>query len=147
LARPTHLRRVQVPGDPLSSRQHLEQPPGAKRLRLSLRDHRLDRLGADGVSEQEVGGLAQEHAIGSATVTLHRGPGIVEVARQQRFEDLGVVRLAERGGADEVAEERGDDPALGTQTAEPSGVAHSEKNLARSGFGSPQVGHRPIERV
>jgi len=51
-------------------------------------------------------------------VTLLRGPGIVEVARQQRFEDLGVVRLAERGEADEAAEECGDDPALGTHTAD-----------------------------
>ena len=53
----------------------------------------------------------------AAPVTLHRSAGLIEVHVEDRAKDLGIVRLRQRRGADEVAEEDSDEPALHGQAS------------------------------
>jgi hypothetical protein len=53
-----------------------------------------------------------DELLDAAAVTLENRPQIFEVPPHPRAQGLGIGRLAERGRADEVAEENGDDLAL-----------------------------------
>ena len=109
-------------------------------LHLGRGSNRTERvvLVRDGDPEHRHDRVADELLDGAA-VTLEDDAKILEVAPHPCAQRLGIGRLAERGRADEVAEEDRDDLALlARRLRDTSAAPHELQKRASSAFSRPQ---------
>ena len=111
----------------------------ARSASSSVRDRRAPD-GHDGVADE---------LLDRAAVALDERARGVEVAREELADVLGVATLGERGEADEVGEEDGDEAAFGCRrtlagvwavAAAASASPHSPQNFMAGAFGVPHEG-------